>query len=502
MLDENATVPCSRMSGLLGNLQPYPERMLTKVDDALSSVRDCTASAADITGKASTADTLPDWQTLPCCRLSACWNEDGVPEFAKGPAGGCKPNGYDLASVSLMVATLPGLHTWRMVAPSDDTAYCSPYSCRGEECRRCDSPVLKDYPVHVIGSASTDDSPCSGEAYRTEESLSEQSVEHSVTQGVMESIREDAQMQAWRPEQYTFIRTLEQAARNEGVVELMEETTGKGFVAVKRMPLSWTARGHDEFLREHQGETENPWVDVGMVKYLNQIGYPYVCKLLGTFQDGSETRIAYSFANRGDLFSWVSSSSLPEQGIERERLLRPIVKEVLVAVSSLHRLDIAHCDISLENILLTSDPSDRALQVKLIDFSMATVGSDVLVGKRGKTMYHAPEVHLDVLCSPFPYDVFALGLVILLVATEEYPWVSTRSPGCKKFQYAQKYGLFELLKKLKLRSSRKPVFDVMSHSLTELVGMMLAFDPACRCTLRSLPEAEWLNGESLTTCVV
>jgi serine/threonine protein kinase len=267
-----------------------------------------------------------------------------------------------------------------------------------------------------------------------------------VRHGVMESIRQASLMQqAWRPECFRFVRTLEQAARNQGVVELMEQTNGGGFVAVKRMPVSWTARGPCEFQRDHQGETENPWTDAGVVMYLNQIFYPYVCKLHGTFHDSSETRFAYSFATHGDLFSWVSSSNFPEQGVERERLLRPIVREILHAVSALHGLAIAHCDISLENILLTSDPLDGTLKIKLIDFGMAAVGKDVLVGERGKAIYHAPEMHLGALCSPFPYDVFALGLVIFLVATTEYPWVSTRPPGCKKFKYALKYGFLGLL---------------------------------------------------------
>lgn len=526
MRHQNATAPDNRTIELLRHLQPYPERPLTKgafpmhrqpypehpltkVDDAGSSVQNCPASAADFIGELPTSDTLPDWH--PCWNedsasyasypgtSSDChpaWYEDSVSEYRGAyPGGGCTLNKYDYSGSQALADSRYLLECSAVMSASRNAE---------EECSRSNfNAFSKNQLVHGIGPASSGDQASSSEASRTVcheaprsvESLLENSMSEFVRQGVMESIREAAHVQqAWRPERFRFVRTLEQAARNQGVVELVELMDGGGFVAVKRMPVSWTGRGPCEFQRDHKGETENPWTDVGVVMYLNKIFYPYVCKLHGTFYDSSETRIAYSFATHGDLFSWVSSSSFPEQGVERERLLRPIVREILHAVSTLHALTIAHCDISLENILLTSDPVDGALKIKLIDFGMAAVGKDVLVGERGKAIYHAPEMHLGGLCSPFPYDVFALGLVIFLVATTEYPWVSTRPPGCKKFKYALKYGFLGLLEKLKVRSSKTPLIEVVSHSLTDLLEMLLAFDPARRCTLRSMPEAEWLNG--------
>lgn len=309
-------------------------------------------------------------------------------------------------------------------------------------------------------------------------------------------VHEAAQTQAWSPHDFRFVKTLEKAGRNRGVVELVEQNNGGRFVAVKRMPVSWTKRGHDEFIREHPTETEKPWVDVGVVKYLNQICYPYVCELLGTFQDASDTRFAYSFATHGDLFSWVSKSHLPERGVERERELQPLIKEIVTAVHSLHELEIAHCDLSLENIMLTSsDATDgRQVKVQIIDFGMASTGRHALVGKCGKAAYNAPEMHLCSLCSPFPYDAFALGMVILLVLTEEFPWVCTWPDGCKKFEYARQHGLRGLLKKVRVRTTKRPVIGLMSQSFTELVEMLLQFDPASRCTLRSVFQAQWLNG--------
>lgn len=301
---------------------------------------------------------------------------------------------------------------------------------------------------------------------------------------IKKSIREAGHGESWRPGDFSFVKILERAPRNKGVVELME-LSGGGQVAVKRIPISVTSRGYDMFLQDHAGETENPWVDVGVVKYLNQMGYPYVCKLFGVFLDSSETCIVSSFATEGDLFNWQSQSVLPKPGIEREVAMRPIVKQVTLAVSALHDFGIAHCDLSLENILLTREDNTRELAVKLIDFSMAVVGKQSLAGPCGKASYQAPEMHLGSPCNPFMYDLFSLGVAMFVMAARAYPWMSTMPGGCKKFVYARTHGFRAHLKKLKQ--------DAFSSTLTELLETVLAFEPAQRGDLPQLCNSDWLK---------
>lgn len=287
------------------------------------------------------------------------------------------------------------------------------------------------------------------------------------------------------PDHLEFVEVLQPAARNKGRVELMRSLETGHFVAAKRMPLSWTTSGHQEFLAQHHGEHEMPWVDVGVVKYLSSQGAPFLCETLGIFLDQTDLLVVSAFANKGDLFDWCQRGHAP--GPDREMELRPIAQQMFFAVRYLHQRDIAHCDLSLENFLLTSTgASDSRLEVKLIDFSMATVGREHLVGARGKSSYEAPEMHQGRSYDPFCADVFALGVGLFLLASQDYPWKSTRPGGCLRFEFASTMGLRAYLKRRTVRSkSGDCLSQVQSKPLTQLLEGLLQVQPLERASLDS-----------------
>ena len=53
----------------------------------------------------------------------------------------------------------------------------------------------------------------------------------------------------------------------------------------------------------------------------------------------------------------------PEPGLDREKALKPFMVQLFSAMSLLHGRYIAHCDISMENILVSKNPTDGHLQV-------------------------------------------------------------------------------------------------------------------------------------------
>merc|ERR1719277_1578828 len=58
-----------------------------------------------------------------------------------------------------------------------------------------------------------------------------------------------------------LVRTLQEAPRNQGRVDLMRVVSTGHFVAVKRMPNSWVRSGPEEFARHAGGSLELPWFD-------------------------------------------------------------------------------------------------------------------------------------------------------------------------------------------------------------------------------------------------
>merc|ERR1719210_567292 len=255
---------------------------------------------------------------------------------------------------------------------------------------------------------------------------------------------------------------------------------GRRNVAVKTIPNTWVRSGPDEFNEFHPKSSEQPWNDLGFLKQLNKMNFPYVCDLLGDFRDCQHMYVVTSLATEGDLFSWCSHG--PKPGNEREALMQPIVHQMFSAVEWLHELGISHRDISLENILLTDDGCGN-LCVKIIDFGMASVSRTCYKEVCGKPSYQSPEMHSMDEYDAFLADAFALGVALFtLMAQGRYPWMSTEKGVCPLFEYANTFGLEERMKKQKLH-------EVFSTALTELLEGLLEMEPKDRLSLGELCSA-------------
>ena len=184
------------------------------------------------------------------------------------------------------------------------------------------------------------------------------------------------------------VRKLQDATRNRGQVVLMKDLEQGRLVAVKIMPNRWVGTSHSDFVMEHPSETELPWQDIGCVRFLNSMSYEYACALLGVYRDAEHTYVVTSFATEGDLFSWCEGGSAP--GPEREQAVQPIARQMMEGVQQLHDFGIVHRDLSLENVLIScSESSEKKMQIRIIDFSMASTARMFRSCIRGKASYQA-----------------------------------------------------------------------------------------------------------------
>ncbi|CAJ1438983.1 unnamed protein product, partial [Effrenium voratum] len=183
---------------------------------------------------------------------------------------------------------------------------------------------------------------------------------------------DSSQVREWPSSRFEVIRKLQDATRNRGQVVLMKDNEENRLVAVKIMPNRWVGVSHSDFVIDHPSETELPWQDIGCVCFLNEVGYPYACGLLGVYRDAEHTYVVTTFATEGDLFSWCEGGVAP--GHEREMVVQPIARQIMEGIQQLHDFGIVHRDLSLENVLISKqDGSDTsAFQIRIIDFSMAS----------------------------------------------------------------------------------------------------------------------------------
>merc|ERR1712232_843001 len=169
------------------------------------------------------------------------------------------------------------------------------------------------------------------------------------------------------------------------------------------------------------------------------------------------------------------------------------------AARLLHELDIAHGDISLENILLSKE-QDGTQRVLLVDFGMSCYSPCWKVQRtRGKRPYQAPEMHICNRTEGYDgrtADVFSVGVSLYILAIQEYPWFATKPGACEVFSYVKKKGLRQMMKSKRLHMSAKHVIDVVSEPLVELIEAMLELQPDSRHAFSRMPfleEAHWLR---------
>jgi len=288
-------------------------------------------------------------------------------------------------------------------------------------------------------------------------------------------------MALWEPKKYLWLKTLAAAASGKGSVELMASLMQKGrTVAVKKLPWELVRSCPEEFKKERPKAKESPWMDIAIVKHLTSLGCPFLCKFLGIFRKDDQVCIMTSFANRGDLFQWCQRDA-SQAGPAREATIRPIVSQIFTGVCWLHNLGVAHCDLSLENLML-SETSEKGLQVRIIDFGMASL-SRRCDQTRGKRSYQAPEMHEGVEYDLFLADNFAVGIIVYCMAVRYYPWEVTKPGKDVSCEFAKQHGLEAFLRKKKMPCDKRPIASVFSQPYLDLVCGLLAFNTELRYSL-------------------
>lgn len=81
-----------------------------------------------------------------------------------------------------------------------------------------------------------------------------------------------------------------------------------------------------------------------------------------------------------------------------------------------------HRDIKPENILVAEDD-----QIKLADFGVSQMfenDNDMLTSKAGTSFFFSPELCKGASYHGKPADVWACGVVLFLMSTKRFPFVS------------------------------------------------------------------------------
>jgi serine/threonine protein kinase len=211
-----------------------------------------------------------------------------------------------------------------------------------------------------------------------------------------------------------------------------------------------------------------------------KVKHPAIIELKDFFVTKDYLVLSMEYCEGGDLFTL----TMKENPIAESRA-RYMFKQILEGIQHLHKLNIIHRDIKLENILLKDKGSD---EIKITDFGMSRIISRVNLATTqcGTLEYTAPEVFKFQ-----PYgrecDYWSLGILLYDLLTSVLPFNSVEEiVGCEHTPIP-----FDPVK-----------WGHVSESAKELVRNLLVYNPDGRWTIEQALQCAWikqLDGETPTT---
>ncbi|EDO49238.1 predicted protein, partial [Nematostella vectensis] len=164
-----------------------------------------------------------------------------------------------------------------------------------------------------------------------------------------------------------------------------------------------------KILKDHPSYARQGQIEISILAKLsaeNSEAYNFV-RAIECFQHKNHTCLVFEMLQQ-NLYDYLKQSKFNPLPLKH---IRPIVQQVLVALSKLRTLGLIHADLKPENIMLV-DPDKQPFRVKVIDFGSATHVSKVVCSTYLQSRYYrAPEVILGL---PFceSIDMWSLGCVI------------------------------------------------------------------------------------------
>ncbi|XP_044255729.1 serine/threonine-protein kinase 33-like isoform X2 [Tribolium madens] len=172
-----------------------------------------------------------------------------------------------------------------------------------------------------------------------------------------------------------------------------------------------------------------------------------------------------------------------------EKIARKIISELVDAVAYLHKYEIVHRDLKMENILLGENPLDPTDEyyIKLTDFGLSSIvksgkGIESMLHEFCGTIYYmAPEMitfrSYSQMC-----DMWSVGVILYMLVIGKYPF----------------YGKNDKEIQIKI-CTQSPKFDTkLSQELEDLILLLLVKDPVKRIRATEVLQHPWISSKKMS----
>ncbi|PRP86469.1 serine/threonine-protein kinase DCLK3 [Planoprotostelium fungivorum] len=208
---------------------------------------------------------------------------------------------------------------------------------------------------------------------------------------------------------------------------------------------------------QHRSEIE------AEISTLTDMGHDAMVKLYEVIREKKRTILVLEYMNQGDLYDYIEKNGRPTHSQTVD-----IMKSLLSALSHLHKNNIAHRDIKLENIMINREGA--TLEAKLGDFGFASADTDKGFSMMcGSLPYAAPEL-VEGNRYHHAVDMWGLGVVLYILLSGTPPF---KSNGNGTLTQQIKAGQYDF---------PQTYWSTVSVTAKDLVTKMLEVDPSKRIT--------------------
>lgn len=197
------------------------------------------------------------------------------------------------------------------------------------------------------------------------------------------------------------------------------------------------------------------------IKVLENLKHKNIIRLKGWFEDKTTIYLVLEYIPGKDC------SKFFKQTLPNKKEIKYIMKQLVEAIMYIHKNNIAHRDVKLENILI-----DENFNIKLTDFGLCGVKKnkyDMFSTSLGTVRYTAPEL-LEGNYNE-SVDIWGIGVILFMLLTGSFP-----------FDGSSKDKIFSRIKEKKLHYSKYN----LDKKEVKLLKSLLEKDPEERVEIEDI----------------
>ncbi|KAL5370811.1 hypothetical protein DPSP01_014656 [Paraphaeosphaeria sporulosa] len=238
-------------------------------------------------------------------------------------------------------------------------------------------------------------------------------------------------------------------------------------------------------LKKHPGESVKRYYKRLTAEFCiaSSLHHPNVIVTLDLLQDAKGVYCqVMEYCSGGDLHSLVLAA-----GQLQEAEADCFFKQLMRGVEYMHEIGVAHRDLKPENILLTQRGT-----IKITDFGNAEcfrtaweMEAHMSAGICGSAPYIAPEEYVDEEFDPRAVDVWACGIIYMVMQTGQHPWRDARIGKDESFR--------RYVEGRKQEAGYKPIELLKKRARRNVIYSTLDPNPIRRLTAQQILSSKWFK---------